>query len=464
MNPKKIGLVRLSVIVCLVVLVLAMSTGSLQAEMRKGAVTISPMVGGYIFEGNQDFKNGFLGSLGIGYTFTHNYGAELSAKYVNFESDAGADGEIFAGQLDFLVHIVPEWQFSPYLAAGVGYMNTGLAGTDAGDIYTNFGGGVNIFLTPWLALRGDARYILDYTKDGHVRSYHNWTYSAGLNFVLGGESAAPKAPPPLDSDGDGIYDSQDSCPGTPAGVKVGADGCPLDSDGDGVYDYKDQCPDTPDGVKVDPLGCPLDSDVDGVYDYLDKCPDTPKGAKINAEGCPVDSDGDGIFDYLDKCPDTPQGKRVDAEGCPFEEVTIKATPMVADVDGDGVKDDIDKCLNTPPGVKVNAFGCWVVKVHFGFDSWDIRPRDYAELNDFVATLKRYRNLDIIIEGHTDNVGSAVYNLILSKKRARSVLEYLVKHGIKRSRLSSVGYGESRPLVPNTSKANRAINRRVQLSQ
>ncbi|MDY6879343.1 MAG: OmpA family protein [Desulfatiglans sp.] len=90
---------------------------------------------------------------------------------------------------------------------------------------------------------------------------------------------------PLDSDGDGVIDANDKCPGTPKGVKVDAKGCPLDSDGDGVYDYMDECPRTPKGVKVDAKGCPLDTDGDGVYDYKDKCPGTPKGADVDERGC-----------------------------------------------------------------------------------------------------------------------------------------------------------------------------------
>tara|TARA_B100000700_G_scaffold295203_1_gene357910 strand:+ start:15346 stop:16206 length:861 start_codon:yes stop_codon:yes gene_type:complete len=74
----------------------------------------------------------------------------------------------------------------------------------------------------------------------------------------------------------------------PAGVATNSEGCPLDSDGDGVYDYRDQCPGTPTGVEVDAKGCPLDSDADGVPDYMDQCPDTPAGAKVNALGCEAD--------------------------------------------------------------------------------------------------------------------------------------------------------------------------------
>ena len=63
--------------------------------------------------------------------------------------------------------------------------------------------------------------------------------------------------PVADSDGDGVSDDMDKCPGTPKGVAVDADGCPLDSDGDGVPDYKDKCPNTPRGAKVDMNGCEI---------------------------------------------------------------------------------------------------------------------------------------------------------------------------------------------------------------
>ncbi len=69
-----------------------------------------------------------------------------------------------------------------------------------------------------------------------------------------------------DADGDGVPDHLDTCPATPAGVAVDADGCPLDSDGDGVPDQLDICPGTPAGTAVDARGCQPDSDLDGVAD------------------------------------------------------------------------------------------------------------------------------------------------------------------------------------------------------
>jgi len=73
---------------------------------------------------------------------------------------------------------------------------------------------------------------------------------------------------PVDSDGDGVMDDKDRCPGTPAGAEVDMNGCALDSDGDGVADYKDQCANTPAGVKVDMKGCPVKDEVVLTVDRL----------------------------------------------------------------------------------------------------------------------------------------------------------------------------------------------------
>lgn len=90
-----------------------------------------------------------------------------------------------------------------------------------------------------------------------------------------------------DADGDGVVDSRDQCPGTPAGTSVDAKGCARDSDGDGVADASDRCPGTPAGNRVDAMGCELDSDGDGIADSADRCPDTPGGATVDARGCAI---------------------------------------------------------------------------------------------------------------------------------------------------------------------------------
>ena len=267
---------------------------------------------------------------------------------------------------------------------------------------------------------------------------------------------------PKDSDGDKVFDGIDACPDTPAGVVVDAKGCPLDTDGDGVFDGPDECPDTPKGAKVDAKGCPIDSDGDGVPDGIDECPDTPKGAKVDAKGCPTDSDGDGVPDGIDECPKTPKGAKVDAKGCPL------------DSDGDGVYDGIDECPDTPAGVKVDKRGCpllfeegknLVLKgVQFETDKATLKPESMTILDDVAASLKAWPSVRIEVQGHTDSTGSTAHNQRLSDARAASVVAYLASKGVAADRMTSKGYGESQPIAPNNTAAGRAENRRVELKK
>lgn len=106
-----------------------------------------------------------------------------------------------------------------------------------------------------------------------------------------------------DSDGDGIIDCMDNCPGTPSGEPADENGCSCsqrDGDSDGVNDCLDTCPDTPSCATVDTNGCPSDSDADGVLDGCDQCADSPCGDWVNrSTGCPTskaDLDRDGDVD------------------------------------------------------------------------------------------------------------------------------------------------------------------------
>ena len=148
-----------------------------------------------------------------------------------------------------------------------------------------------------------------------------------------------------------------------------------------------------------------------------------------------------------------------------EEVVVVVKPApCADGDGDGICDKDDQCPNTPKGAKVDYRGCWVIgDVFFDFDKSNIKPRFYAELAAVVKVLKMNPSLKIRIEGNTDNIGTAKYNMKLSDRRAKSVMEYLLKAGIDKNRLSTIGYGFSRPIATNITPEGRALNRRVELT-
>lgn len=136
-----------------------------------------------------------------------------------------------------------------------------------------------------------------------------------------------------------------------------------------------------------------------------------------------------------------------------------------DADGDGVPDSKDECPETPRGARVNSVGCWVGgAVLFGFDRYDIRPEAYPFLDEVVTILTRESDLDVEVQGHTDNVGSAAYNLKLSQRRADSVRDYLISHGIDAGRLTTRGYGFSDPVASNATEEGRAENRRVQFKK
>ncbi len=162
-----------------------------------------------------------------------------------------------------------------------------------------------------------------------------------------------------------------------------------------------------------------------------------------------DTDGDGVPDTRDRCPGTPAGVEVDESGCPL------------DTDGDGVPDYKDKCPQTPKGIRVNEIGCWVGgAVLFDFDKTEIRPEAYPFLDEVADILRKNPQIKVEIQGHTDSVGPAEYNLKLSQRRAEAVRRYLIDKGIAPERLIAKGYGESHPIAPNDTAAGRAQNRRV----
>lgn len=269
-----------------------------------------------------------------------------------------------------------------------------------------------------------------------------------------------------DTDRDGIADNADRCPNTAAGTPVDATGCPRDTDRDGVADNLDRCANTPAGTPVDANGCPRDSDGDGVMDNADRCPNTPTGTTVDANGCPRDQDGDGVADNADRCPNTATGTQVDANGCPVQR----------DADGDGVIDANDRCANTPAGRRVDANGCPLVdlpavgatmilrNINFAVGGSRLTPSSMATLDQIATSILSIPNSRWEIGGYTSSVGSLAANRRLSTARAQTVMQYLVSKGVPAGQLTSVGYGPSNPVAPNTTAAGRAQNRRVEIKR
>ncbi len=243
-----------------------------------------------------------------------------------------------------------------------------------------------------------------------------------------------------DSDKDGVIDEDDACPEVPGVIEN--KGCPKvenkDTDGDGVLDSVDLCPKVA-GYKSS-MGCP-DLDNDGVMDDDDRCPNM-KGS-VNAFGCP-DSDKDGVPDYKDNCPEIPGTK--EANGCGGESKMISFTE---DINDNYIKEK----------------GETIETVEFKFGSVALENSVQKKLNTIVELLLADNSsiAGFYIEGHTDSIGSATYNMKLSKQRAESVVNYVVSKGVDPSRLFMLWYGEEHPLVSNATADGRAKNRRVEIS-
>ncbi|HIP36440.1 MAG TPA: hypothetical protein EYG85_06265 [Crocinitomix sp.] len=310
-----------------------------------------------------------------------------------------------------------------------------------------------------------------------------------------------------DTDGDGIQDSEDACP-TEAGLRE-FQGCP-DRDGDKVIDSKDDCPDDP--GKIEFNGCP-DRDDDKIIDKNDECPDVPGLAVFNGcpdtdgdgikdsedlcpenagpkenNGCP-DTDNDGIFDYLDECPTEagPQENNgcpwpdTDGDGildkddkCPYNAGPAKnqGCPYI-DTDGDGVLDKDDECVNVPGTVENN--GCPEIKeeeqevINTAFENLEfetakaiIKEVSYESLEDLAELLIKKPEWRIKVAGHTDSQGAAQSNLILSKKRAEAVKQFLVSRGVSADRIIVQYFGETKPIADNNTAEGRQKNRRVEM--
>jgi outer membrane protein OmpA-like peptidoglycan-associated protein len=100
---------------------------------------------------------------------------------------------------------------------------------------------------------------------------------------------------------------------------------------------------------------------------------------------------------------------------------------------------------------------------FETNSAQLSPQAEGNMRNLSRVLTKYKDTDILVEGHTDSVGTEEYNERLSQRRAEAVANYAKGLGVKGSRFTTIGYGESQPIASNTSPAGRQQNRRVEIA-
>lgn len=449
----------------LFVFIFVFSGALLLSQERYKGFEISPFYGDFVQLSGDRLPDSNLYGLRLSYMMMDKIAFEGSFTRL---SNAGDEGDIY--EINGLYHLRPQYKFVPFLMAGIGQVS--LFNED--DFLFNFGFGVKYSLSNLIGLRTDIRNVIsgsDFYKNSIV-------YTLGLTFQFGGEERPPiEIPLAPDNDNDGIRDSLDYCLNTPGSSKafvmeVDSKGCPKDSDSDGTPDYME------------------DDDVDGVINYNDLCPNTLKGYPVNEEGCPKDSDGDGIVDgkemeigtdpqkadtdddklsdleEIEKYKTDPLKLDTDGDGLSdYDEIFIyKTDPLKLDTDEDGYKDGdeilIYKSDPTIYGdIYKELFGKKVI--NFDFDSFRIRKDAKPILDEIADFMLKYGEAHLTIEGHTCSIGPENYNMKLSLKRANSAKKYLLKKGITEERISTEGFGETKPVESNKTMKGRAANRRAE---
>ncbi len=295
-----------------------------------------------------------------------------------------------------------------------------------------------------------------------------------------------------DTDRDGIKDSDDECP-TIAGT-LEMKGCP-DTDGDGVKDSEDKCPTVP-GVQ-EFAGCP-DTDGDGIMDRADNCPTEP--GPLHNYGCPDNVRLHLVDEYGNVVATAVKGE----DGFVFKKIPTDRSYMFLlegedeefpaqlyiTIDNDGEKTKILALLNETTGYfeykHIDSIDEELVILeaeeeavllareekeilqtafdHLEFETGKaiIADGSYESLNNLVELLLKKTDWKLSVEGHTDNVGKAASNLILSKKRAEAVKFYLVQRGVGESRVVVKYFGQSKPIADNETEEGRQKNRRVEM--
>src|SRR4030095_5873578 len=380
---------------------------------------------------------------------------------------------------------------NPYLYVGAGllhhklkkspYFNSYIAPYDSTELdgwvgMFPVGGGVEIRLAKQLLLdlNAGATYTLsDKINNIIVGDPKDGWFNYGIGLVITGKSG------PTDSDKDGLTDDEEE-------DKYITDPENPDTDGDGLKDGEEvktyfsdpKNPDTDgdglkDGEEVKTYFTkPTNPDTDG-----DGLKDGSEVTSYKTNPLVPDTDGDGLNDGLEvnKYKTDPLNTDTDGDGLTDgEEVNRYSTdPLRRDTDAGSIEDGAEVLRGTNPldpsddivqeRIKVGQV-IILEGINFETNSARITGESESILMNAYNSMLEIPSMEVEISGHTDSRGSDEKNQILSEDRANSVKAWLVAKGINPNRITTVGYGENRPLVPNDSPENMLKNRRIEFKR
>ncbi|HZF25232.1 MAG TPA: OmpA family protein [Steroidobacteraceae bacterium] len=259
-----------------------LTVGIARAGQPEESWYVAPGVHAMWMDDDRHVDDDWGANLAFGKAVNKYWNLEADAWYGQFDGAGGDDLQVSSLGINALAVFYRESRIAPFILFGGGAQKDDfdLSG-DSTNPYVDLGAGVLITLTHsadcsrGLILRAEARGRNDFVG-GQQDRFVDYMAGLKLQFYWGGKSCLheeekplPPPPPPaapLDSDGDGVTDNVDRCPGTAAGVPVDASGCELDTDGDGVPDHRDKCPNTPKGDRVDADGCSLTRKLEVFFD------------------------------------------------------------------------------------------------------------------------------------------------------------------------------------------------------
>lgn len=446
--------VSLAVAVAMLALATVIPNSAFAIE-RENTFTISPMLGGYLFEGDQHLKSSPNYGASLGYNVTDNVGAEAAFNFVDsgYRAGHGTDQvDVFLYRLEGLYHFTNLGKLQPFVAAGAGAAVFSPApGDTKAHALIDYGGGLEYFITDRIAVRGDIRHVITFDK-----TYNNLSCTAGITVLLGGKRAqvAAETPGPVERAITGEKPPEEKPKPQPQAAKPPEKPKQICLELKVNFDFN----------KAD-IKPEFESEVRKVADFMKANPE--------AHGTVVGyTDAVGPKGYNDELSQ----RRAQA----VKDYLVKNFGIAADrldIEGKGKTDFVASNLTeqgraenrravrvfcstgtqmAPPKPKQVCVG---MKVQFGANSAKVKPEYEPEIKRVADYMKEHPEMVGTIEGYADWKGPGSYNMKLSQRRADAVREYMIKKfGIPADRLKTRAFGEARPVGNNRTAAGRAENR------
>jgi len=391
------------------------------AANLEGQFSVSPIIGGYTYDTTQFRKSSASMVYGVraGYNLSNHFGVEGLFDYVD-SSFNGKDIPMYRYGGQLLYHLFPEKAFVPYLAAGYSGLNFDADGIDhKAHGALDYGVGAKYFLSDRFALRADFRHLL-YKMDSETNN--NFEYTLGAYIPFGGvkPAAKPVEPPPAPAPAPKVVEPPPApAPAPPAAPTAALTVTPssVTQGQSATLNWKSQFA----------SGCEIQPGIGPV---------PPQGARAITP--------DTSTTYNLTCSGA-GGTAASAAG-----VTVVLPPPPPPV----VSKAAERFCNKPAVI--------VVEFETGKATVKETGKYEAEVKVVSEFLTEFPKAKGEISGHTDTVGGKAYNDKLSQARADFIKKYLVDNlGIAADRITTKGYGFSKPVATNKTKAGRQLNRRIE---